>query len=213
MAKRSEIKKYISVRGLTVTAILAALASVLQMLNFPVPLMPGFIKLDFSELPALLAAFALGPISGVTVCFIKNLVDLIFSGLGETLGIGPLSNFILGASFVFTAGIIYRFHRTRKGAIAAALIGAVVMAAVSLPSNLWLVYPIYEVAFFSEEQIISAYNAILEPLTSKQLTSLWQCLLIFNVPFTFVKALISVIITTLIYKPLSPLLKGVKSSR
>jgi riboflavin transporter FmnP len=202
---------YISVRGLTVTAVLAALASVLQLLNFPVPLMPSFIKLDFSELPALLAAFTLGPIAGVTVCFIKNVVDLIFSGLGDTLGIGPLSNFILGATFVFTAGLIYRFHRTRKGAVIAALIGALAMAAMSLPSNLWLVYPIYEVAFFTEDQIIGAYNAILEPLTSKKLTSLWECLLIFNVPFTFIKAMISVIITLFIYKPLSPLLKGVRS--
>ncbi|MDR0986666.1 MAG: ECF transporter S component [Ruminococcus sp.] len=201
--------KYFSVRSLTVTAVLAALASVLQLLNFPVPLMPSFIKLDFSELPALLAAFALGPVAGVTVCFIKNVVDLIFSGLGETLGIGPLSNFILGASFVFTAGIIYRFHRTRKGAVTAAFIGALVMAAMSLPSNLWLVYPIYEVVFFSREQIVDAYNAIFEPLTSRRLTSLWQCLLIFNVPFTFIKAAISVIITLFIYKPLSPLLRGV----
>jgi riboflavin transporter FmnP len=174
--------------------------------------MPSFIKLDFSELPALLAAFSIGPVAGVTVCFIKNVVDLMLSGLGDSLGIGPLSNFILGASFVFTAGLIYRFHRTRKGAFVAALIGAVVMAAMSLPSNLYLVYPIYEVAFFSREQIISAYNAIFEPLSSRKLTELWQCLLIFNVPFTFIKAMISVIITMFIYKPLSPLLKGVRSA-
>ncbi|MDR0903915.1 MAG: ECF transporter S component [Ruminococcus sp.] len=201
--------RYFSVRGLTVTAVLAALASVLQLINFPVPLMPGFIKLDFSELPALLAAFALGPVAGVTVCFIKNVVDLMFSGLGDTLGIGPLSNFILGASFVFTAGIIYRFHRSRKGAVVAALIGAVVMAAISLPSNLWLVYPIYEVAIIPREAIISSYNAIYEPITSKKLDNLFECILIFNVPFTFIKAMISVIITMFIYKPLSPLLKGV----
>jgi riboflavin transporter FmnP len=206
------LNKYINVRKLTVTAILAALAAVLQLLNFSVPLMPGFIKLDFSELPALMAAFALGPVSGVTVCFIKNLIDLIFSGLGETLGIGPLSNFILGAAFVFTAGIIYHYNKTRKGAVIGSLIGALVMAAVSIPSNLLLVYPIYEIAILPESQIIEMYNVIYQPLAGRRLDSIWQCILIFNAPFTFIKAMISVIITMVFYKRLSPIIKGVQKA-
>jgi riboflavin transporter FmnP len=205
---KSGVKNFVNVRKLTVTAILAALASVLQLLNFPVPFMPSFIKLDFSEFPALLAAFAFGPVSGVTVCFIKNVVDLLSDGFSATLGIGPLSNFILGASFTFTAGLIYKINRTKKGAVCAALVGALVMASVSFPANLWLVYPIYEIAFFSRAQIVSAYNVLLEPFTSFRLTALWQCLLFFNLPFTLFKALISVVLTILTYKPLSPLLKG-----
>jgi riboflavin transporter FmnP len=198
------------VRKLTVTAILAALASILQLLNFPVPFMPPFISLDFSELPALLASFSLGPVSGVAVCFIKNVVDLILSGFGKTFGIGPLSNFILGASFVFTAGLIYRYRHTRKAAIFAAFIGALVMAAVSLVSNQFIVYPIYMKALLPKEAIIDMYNAILTPITSFRVDSIFRCLLIFNLPFTFMKAMISVVITIFIYKPLSPILKGVK---
>jgi riboflavin transporter FmnP len=208
MGKSDNVHKFINVRKLTVTAILSAIAAVLQLLNFPVPFMPSFIKLDFSEFPALLASFAFGPISGVTVCFIKNIVDLLTGGFSSTLGIGPLSNFLLGAAFAFTAGLIYKLNRTKKGAVCAALIGALVMAAISFPSNLWLVYPIYEVAFFTTDQIIAAYNAVIEPLTSFRLTALWQCLLFFNLPFTLLKALISVILTMFTYKPLSPFLKG-----
>jgi riboflavin transporter FmnP len=185
------------------------------MLNFPIPFMPSFIKLDFADLPALLAAFALGPVSGIAVCFIKNLVDVLLTGIGETFGIGPLSNFILGASFVFTAGIIYKYRPTRSRAIFSAILGAVVMALVSIPANAFIVYPIYVGAFFKGDVgvPISMYNAILEPFTGFRVTTLLQCLLIFNAPFTFIKAMISVIITIFIYKPLSPLLKGVKNTK
>ena len=62
------------VRKMTATAMLAAVATVLMFFSFNVPLMPSFSKLDFSELPALLAAFAFGPLSGATVCLVKNLV-------------------------------------------------------------------------------------------------------------------------------------------
>ncbi|MDR0944468.1 MAG: ECF transporter S component [Ruminococcus sp.] len=208
MGKSDNVRKFINVRKLTVTAILSAIAAVLQLLNFPVPFMPSFIQFDFSEFPALLASFAFGPVSGVTVCFIKNVIDLLTGGFSSTLGIGPLSNFLLGAAFTFTAGLIYKLNRTKKGAVTAALIGALVMAAVSFPSNLWLVYPIYEVAFFTTDQIIAAYNVVIEPITNFRLTSLWQCLLFFNLPFTLLKALISVILTMFTYKPLSVFLKG-----
>jgi riboflavin transporter FmnP len=203
------------IRRLTVTAILAALGTVLQIFNFPVPFMPSFIKLDFADLPALLASFALGPVSGVAVCFIKNLLDLLLTGVGQTYGIGPLSNFLLGTAFVFTAGIIYKYHPTRKRAIIGAVTGAVTMALVSIPENFFIVYPIYISAFFDGDVNvpIKMYNAILEPVTGFRVTSLMQCLIIFNAPFTLLKAMISVIITIFIYKPLSPLLKGVRNSK
>ena len=93
------------IRELTVTAMLAAVATVLMFLDFSLPMfIPGFVKMDVSELPALLASFSLGPVYGVAVCLIKNLLNLIFHG--STGGIGELCNFLLGAAFVATAGII-----------------------------------------------------------------------------------------------------------
>ena len=90
-------RKNFNVRKLTITAMLAAVSSVLMFFSFNVPLMPSFIKMDFSELPALFASITLGPVSGVVVCLVKNLVNLFFSTTG---GVGELSNFILGAFFV-----------------------------------------------------------------------------------------------------------------
>ena len=90
-------------KKLTIIAMLAALASVLMFFSFNVPLMPPFIKFDFSELPAAVAAGLLGPVSGVVVCLVKNLVNLYFTTTG---GVGELSNFILGCLFVVPMGII-----------------------------------------------------------------------------------------------------------
>ena len=97
-----------NIRKLTVTAMLAAMSSVLMFFSFSVPFMPSFIKMDFSELPALIASFAIGPLSGAAVCLVKNLVNLFFTTTG---GIGELSNFLLGVFFVVPAGIIYKIKK------------------------------------------------------------------------------------------------------
>lgn len=188
-----------SVRYITVTAMLSAIAFVLMFLDFSVPVMPGFIKMDLSELPALIGAFAMGPACGVMVCLIKNLLHLLMTSTG---GVGELSNFVLGVAFVLPAGLIYKAKKSRKNAMIGSLVGAVAMAIVSFPSNLFVVYPIYE-NFMPRDVIIAAYQAIVPSVKT-----LWQCLLFFNVPFTFVKALASVLITMLVYKKLSPILKG-----
>lgn len=103
----------VNIRKIAMTGVLAAIATVLMFLHFQLPFMPSFISLDFSELPALIAAFTLGPVSGVAVCFVKNLVLLSQTITG---GVGELSNFIIGSAFVVPAGLIYRHHRNYGGA-------------------------------------------------------------------------------------------------
>lgn len=188
-------------RRLTGIAMLSAVAGVLTYLSFPVPLMPSFIKLDFSELPALLAAYAYGPISGAAVCLVKNLINLLHSSSG---GVGTLCNFLLGLCFVVPAGIIYQRNRTRTGALIGAIVGALVMSVVSLFTNYYIVYPIYT-AFMPMEAIIGMYQAI-----NPKVNTLWDALLRFNLPFTFIKGICSVVMAFIIYKPLSPILKGIK---
>ncbi len=192
-------KKTINVRYMTMTAMLSAVAFVLMFLEFSVPFMPSFIKMDLSELPALIGAFAMGPLSGVVICLIKNLLHLLMSTSG---GVGELSNFLLGALFVLPAGAMYKRKKGRKSALIGSLVGAVVMAAVSVVTNYFIVYPVYE-AFMPMETIIAMYQAILPSADN-----LLKCLVIFNMPFTFVKGLINVIITFLIYKHISPIIKG-----
>lgn len=188
-----------SIRKVCVTAIMAALATALMFLEIAVPIMPDFIKLDFSDLPALITSYAFGPLWGVAVCLVKNLVKLMNT---YSAGVGELANFILSGVFVLFAGLIYKKNKNKKSALIGAIIGALAMAAISFPSNYFVVYPVYE-NFMPLEAIIGAYK-IIYPGTK----SLAQALLIFNVPFTFVKGIINAIITFVIYKKISPLLKG-----
>ena len=188
-----------NLRMITVTGILSAIGAVLMALEFPVPFMPAFVKFDFSELPALLAAFSMGPVSGVLVCLVKNLLHLPFSFTG---GGGGVCNFLLGACFVLPAGILYKVRKNRRAALVGALTGALAMALCSVPLNYFISYPVYA-KVFSLQEILDAYNALLPGIDG-----LFQYLLIFNLPFTLSKGLIDSFLVFLIYKPLSPILHG-----
>ena len=188
--------------NLTVAAMLSAVAFILMFIEFPVPmLIPSFVKMDFSDLPALLGAFALGPVYGVVISFMKNLLHIIIKGT-STACVGELCNFMLGAVFSAVAGVIYKHHKSRKTAILGAVAGAAAMAVFSVPSNYFITYPAY-VQFYHMplEAILGMYQAI-RPSTN----GLLECLMVFNMPFTFVKGMIDVALCFLIYKPLSPLL-------
>lgn len=189
------------VHKLTITAMLSAVAFVLMFLDFPIPfLIPPFVKMDFSELPALLAAFSLGPVYGVVVCLVKNLVHFIT--MTTTGGAGEICNFLLGACFAIPAGTIYQYMKTRRGALIGVLAGAVVMAVLSVPLNYYISYPVYT-KFMPIDAIISMYQQI-RPSTN----GLMECLVIFNAPFTLLKGLLTSALCFLVYKPLSPILHG-----
>lgn len=191
--------KRIDIRRITGTGMLSAIAFVLMFLEFSVPFMPEFIKMDLSELPALIGTFAYGPVAGIIICLIKNLLHLPLSSSGC---IGELSNFILGTSFVLIAGLFYKYKKNRKMALTGSLLGALVMGVFSIFSNYYLVYPIYY-NFMPKEVILAAYQVIFSGVDN-----ILECLIVFNAPFTFVKGLFSVVITFLVYKRLSPILKG-----
>ena len=197
-ANKTKTEK-VNIRYLTVTAMLSAVAYILMFLDFSVPFMPAFIKMDLSELPALIGTFAMGPVCGVIICLIKNVLHLFITTTG---GVGELSNFLLGAAFVLPAGLIYKYRKNRKTALIGSLVGAIFMGLFSIISNYFLVYPVYY-NFMPKDVILAAYQAILPSVQS-----ILQCLVFFNMPFTIVKGLFSVVITFLTYKHISPILKG-----
>ncbi|MDO4941321.1 MAG: ECF transporter S component [Lachnospiraceae bacterium] len=191
--------KKMNVRTITMTGLFGALSAVLMMFSFNVPLMPSFIKMDFSELPALIAAFSMGPLSGAMVCLVKNLINVMFSTTG---GVGEFSNFILGCAFVIPAGVIYKKNKNKKSALIGSLAGAVFMAVFSVFSNYFIVYPVYSM-FMPMDAIVGMYHKIYPGIDN-----LLQALIIFNMPFTFIKGLFSILITFIIYKHISPIIKG-----
>ncbi len=200
MSQITSARRRVNTRALTVTAMFSAVAFVLMFLEFSIPVViPSFVKMDVSELPALLAAFGLGPVYGVVVCLVKNLLHLLVTTTG---GAGELGNFLLGACFVLPAGLIYHMRKSRKSAILGALVGAVIMALMSIPLNYYITYPVYS-NFMPIDAILEMYRE-LRPSTN----SLLECLMVFNAPFTLAKGLIDTALCFLIYKPLSPIIHG-----
>lgn len=194
--------KKLSTRELTATAMLIAVSWVLYMFSFKIPIVPSFLSMDFSELPAVIASLSMGPVAGFFVCLVKNLMHLLIS---HTMWVGELSNFILGVAFVVPVGIIYQKNKNKKTAVIALLSGAIIMPIVGVFSNYFIIYPLYDKLAMPMEAIVKMYSTLLPAADT-----LLKGLIIFNVPFTFVKAMVSVIVTILIYKPLSKIIKNTK---
>ena len=188
----------VSTKKLAVTAIFAAIASVLMFLNFPVPLMPPFIKFDFSDLPALLISFAYGPLYGIVVCLIKNIVNFPFSTASY---VGVLSNFLLGVLFVVPAGLIYKIKKCRAFALTGLIFGTVLMSLVSILTNYYIIFPFYT-TLMPLDTIMSAFTEI-----NPNVDGLLSAILMFNFPFNLIKGAICSLITFIVYKKLSPILK------
>lgn len=204
--KKSKSIKKADIRRIAATAMLSAVSFVLMFIEFPIPmLIPPFIKFDISDLPALLGAFALGPWTGALIELLKNLLHIVFKGSSSAY-VGELCNFILGAIMCITSGYIYKKQKDKKHAIIGAICGAGIMAIISLPINYFIVYPTYVIVYkIPMPAIIGMYQKLL-PYSD----TLFKSLVIFNMPFTFVKGLIDALICIIIYKPLSPLLHGNK---
>lgn len=205
MAMPNTKKKTFTTRNMVAIALMSAIATVIYYLDFPVPLMPSFIKLDLSNVISLLASFSMGPVAGVIVCLIKNLIHLVIKGMGTTMGIGDIFDFVTSAVFAFTAGMIYLKNKTKKGAVIGCLAGTVVFTAISLIVNYFIVYPIYFKAFGGEMAILGMYKEIMP-----NVKNIFSALCIFNTPFTFIKGILCALITIIVYKPLSPIIKGRK---
>lgn len=190
---------HFNTRTVTMTALLAAVSYILAFFEFPVPLSPAFARMDLSDFPALVGAFAFGPVSGIMIELVKNGLQLLSTSTG---GVGELANFLIGASFVGTAGFVYRFHKTKRMAWAACVVSSVIMGVVAAIANYFILLPMFEV-FMPLEQVIASFGAFIPFIRTK------LDVVLFNVlPFNMLKGLVIGIFTMLVYKRLTPILKG-----
>ncbi len=194
--KKSSIQ---NVRMLTMTAVLSAIAFMLAFFEFPVPLSPSFARMDLSDLPALIGAFTYGPAAGILIELVKNVLQLFTSSTG---GIGELANFIMGSSFVAAAGLIYKFHKTKKTAMIACLITSVVMGIVAAIVNYFILLPVFE-AFMPLDELIASFGEFIPFIKIKLDVVLFNAF-----PFNLLKGIGISIVTMLLYKRLTPILKG-----
>ena len=188
--------KRLTTRQLTTIAILAAISAVLFMVEIPVVL---FYKLDFSNLPVLLGAFAMGPGPATLILLIKSLLGLLHT---SSQGVGELADFLMGFAMILSAGLIYQRNKTRKGALIGLVVGTVAATIAGVLSNLWLMIPFYGAVYgMPVEQIVSMGQALIPAIQDE-----WGFVLLITGPFNLVKWILISVVTLLVYKPLSPLL-------
>lgn len=179
-------------KKVTRCGMLIGIAIILQYIEISIPIMPSFIKLDFSDLPELIGALAYGPLTGVLIALIKNIIHMAVSQSGF---VGELSNFLLGATFAAVAGFVFQKSPTKSGVFKASALGALAMALISWPINYWIIYPLYySVLGFPEIAILKMYQILIPSIKS-----IGQALLVFNVPFTLIKGILNGVIMVLIY--------------
>jgi len=191
--------KIFTTNNLVKMSILSVFGFVLMVIDFPLPIFPGFLKIDLSDVPPLIGGFALGPVAGVIIQLMKNILH--FMTKSSTGGVGEISNFITGTAYVLPAAIIYHYKKDRKHAVIGTLAGTVTMTVLGGLSNYYLVIPFYS-KIMPIESIIKMGTVINTKIVDV------KTLVIYGVsPFNVFKGLLIAFITLLIYKRISPILK------
>lgn len=203
LSPKEERTSISTTRYITVVALSAALASVLMLLDIPLFFAPSFYKLDLSELPALIAGFALGPTAGVLTEFLKVLLKLLFKPT-STAFVGEFSNFVLGTSMILPAAAIYRFKKTKTRAIIGLVVGTLVMTVFGSLLNAFYLIPQYARLFGISVDAIVAMGAKVNP----KIDSLGKLVMFAVVPFNLLKGLLVSAIVFFLYKYIKPLLVG-----
>ena len=121
-------------------SLLGAIAVVLMYFDFPIPFLPfPWLKIDLSDIPALMGAFAFGPMAGIVVELIKNLLILIVKGT-STYFVGELANFIVGVSLVAPAAWVYHRNKSRKNALLGMALGTLSIEIIGIIANVYLLF-------------------------------------------------------------------------
>lgn len=192
-------QQVLTTRNMVKISVLAVISMVLMFFDISVWFAPSFLKLDISDLPALIGAFAMGPMAGVLVQLVKNILSLLIEG-SMTGGVGELSNFLVGSTLVYTAGSIYSRKRTFKNAILGMLFGVLAMTTFASLSNYFVVFPLYS-KLMPLDKIIEAAG-----LLNKYVVDYKSLILYAVVPFNLLKGTVVSAVTLLIYKKVSPIL-------
>ena len=190
-------------RNMVSIAMLAAVAVVLMLFEFPLPFLPPFYKIDASELPVIIGAFAMGPWAGALIELIKILLNLLLDGT-TTAFVGEFANFLIGCSYVVPASLVYYYRKSKKNAVLGLVLGTVTCAVVGCLLNAYLLLPAYSKAFKMDIEALIAMGTA----ANKAIDSMFTFVLFATAPLNILKCGLVSVFTMLIYKPISRILKG-----
>ena len=208
-ARKREIKEsgsaeaMFSTRKIAIIGVFSAISFVLMLFEFPLPIAPSFYKFDFSDIPALIGGFAAGPMVAVMIEFIKVTLNILIQG--PTPGfVGEIANFVVGCAFIIPATVIYRFKKTRKTALISCLVGTACIALVGSLLNAYFLLPAYAIAYGCDISVFIAAGTEINSAINNVFTFCALCV----APFNIIKGAADSALTFLVYKQLSPILKG-----
>lgn len=196
---RKSKTKVLTTNYLVKVAVLAAIARVVMFFEFPLPIFPSFLKMDFSDLIPLLGGLAMGPLAGVLIELVKNLIHLVNSTTG---GVGDVANFIVGAAYIFSVSYFYQKHKTKKGAVIGLIVGIFAMIVAGALVNYFITVPLYAIVLgLSTEAIVGMSAAVIPAIHDK-----FTLILFAFCPFNLLKGILLTLLALPLYKHVSPLL-------
>lgn len=201
--KSGDTERILSTRRVAFVGMFSAISGILMLLEIPVIFAPSFYKFDFSELPALIGAFAYGPMVGVLIEFLKIVVKLLLKGT-STAFVGELANFVVGCSLILPAALIYLFNKTKRNALTGCIVGTLCMTVVGSAFNAIYLLPKFAQMFGMPLDAIVAMGTAINP----RITSVSSLVLLAVAPLNLIKGGVISLITILIYKKISRVLKG-----
>ena len=204
-----ESTRQVSSTKIAFIAMFSTLAGVLYILNFALPFaFPSFLEFKLSDIPILIGSFTLGPVSGAIIVVVEILIKLVIKGT-STVFVGELSDLLTSCAFAVTAGIIYKKHRTFKGALVGMAIGTAAEVVVALFINRFVLVPFYLQVFFNGNwaPLLGMMKSLFPSITKETFYTfyLWVSVL----PFNLLRCLVAIVVTLLVYKHISRLINSV----
>ncbi len=192
----------IGIRTIAQIGMLSAIATLLMLFEIPLPFAPSFYEIDFSEVPVLIGCFAMGPLSGVLIELVKIVMNFVINGT-MTAGVGELANFLIGCALCVPAGMVYRYKKTKKGAISGLVLGTICMTTLACVLNAFLLLPAYAKAFHMPIQALVEMGTAV----NGNITNLLTFVVFAVAPFNLLKAVLTALVVALLYKKISPIFR------
>lgn len=181
--------------------LLSAIALALMLLDFAIPIFPAFLQLDISDAPIVIGTLAMGPLAGIMIELIKNILHALIAT--TTMGIGEVANFIVGIAYIIPLGILYNKNKNTKNVVLGLISGTIIMTIVAGIFNYFILIPLYSTIVFN--QPISAFVAMAAQVNGL-ITNFVTMILLAIVPFNLLKGIIISALGYYLYKMLKPII-------
>lgn len=198
-------KQVFTTRTMTMIAMLSVISALLMRIEFALPFLPPFYKIDMSEVAVLIGGFAFGPWCAICIEFFKNILYLLFGGTSSAF-VGELANFIMGCAFILPPVLLYQHTKTQKSAFAGLVLGTLCLTLVGGLINYFILLPMYSVLYQLPMDALIAMGQLINP----SIHGLLGFVLLMTIPFNLLKGTLVSLIVWITYKKLSTILKGIK---